>query len=83
MSPTTVSPGIEAKATRYLAQGRLTVQHRSGQTVEATCKGSDPEPYRLGYSPDEGWHCDCPAFRDCAHVFALKLVVATPPEASG
>lgn len=83
MSPTNVSPGIEAKAHRYLAEGRLTIRERSGRTVEAICRGSDAEPYRLGYRPDEGWHCDCPAFRDCAHIHALKLVVATPPEGSG
>lgn len=78
----TVSDAIQRKAVAYLAAGRLTIQARSGRTVTATCQGGDPEPYSLGYSPDDGWHCSCPAFRDCAHIHALKLVVATPPEGS-
>lgn len=71
------SERIEAKATQYLAAGRLKVQERAGRHVRATCAGSAAAPYELGYSPDEGWHCDCPAFRDCAHLHALRLVVAS------
>lgn len=76
-----VSAAIAGKAARYLVEGRLTVHARSGPTVQATCRGSEAEPYQLGYNPEEGWHCDCPAHVNlCAHVFALKLVIATPPE---
>lgn len=76
------SERVQGKAARYLSEGRLTVRERAGHKVRATCRGSGAAPYNLGHDPDSGWWCECPAFGDCAHLHALRLVVALPPEAT-
>lgn len=63
------------KARRYLTEGRLIVRHVEGSNVRAVCRG-DGTLYRLGFSAEHGWACDCPARRRCAHLMALGLVVA-------
>lgn len=70
---------IEAKARRYLGEGRLLVQRVEGDLVEATCTGS--ETYGLGHNDGRGWWCDCPAFgHRCTHLEALMLVVVRKPD---
>jgi hypothetical protein len=64
---------IAAKASRYLAEGRLTVTSVNGDRVTAWCRG-DGEVYELGHDLARGWYCGCPARRDCAHLAALRLV---------
>lgn len=64
---------IEQKAGRYLREGRLTVRSLAGRRVHAVCSGS--ADYELGHSSDDGWWCDCPAYKTCAHLRALQLVV--------
>lgn len=70
----------DAKARRYLAEGRLSVLEVGPQVVRATCRG-DGAVYRLGWWRGR-WGCQCPAggtFRaNCAHLLALRLVVVTP-----
>lgn len=74
-----VSDRIAAKAARYLAEGRLTVRWRDGELVEATCRGSEAEPYNVAHDGD-GWGCDCPAHGPCAHLVALQLVTGGAAE---
>ncbi len=70
---------VEEKARRYLAEGRLTVGHvDAAGVVLAVCRGESGE-YALAHTLDDGWTCDCPARRDCAHLAALRLVTR-PPE---
>jgi uncharacterized Zn finger protein len=67
---------IDAKAARYLREGRLTVLRRDGDLVVAECVGTD-RVYTLGHGPDRPgvWSCSCPATGCCAHTVALMLVV--------
>ena len=75
-----VRENAEAKARRYVCEGRLTVLYvrHGGTLVRATCRG-DGTTYKLGYWPDaKGWRCDCPAKTGkCAHLLALRLVTET------
>lgn len=65
----------DAKAARYLAEGRLIVSRVDHRTIDATCRG-DGRVYRLGRDARRGWHCDCPCTTRCSHLLALGLVVA-------
>lgn len=65
---------VEVKATRYLAEARLTVTAVNGDHVAATCRGSG-EVHDLGHRPGRGWFCSCPVRSDrCAHLLALMSV---------
>jgi uncharacterized Zn finger protein len=64
-----------AKGRRYLGEGRLTVEHVGDVSVRARCRGGGTV-YQLGWSAAGGWRCDCPARKECAHLVALKSVVA-------
>ena len=66
--------GAEAKARRYLSEGRLTVTRVWGDDVRAVVRGSG-EFYRPRHDPNgAGWSCDCPARGTCCHLHALMLV---------
>jgi uncharacterized Zn finger protein len=69
----------DAKAVRLLTCGRLTVEWLDTVTIRAICRGDSGEVYALGYSPDRGWWCDCPAFGRCSHLLALMRVVVLAP----
>jgi len=69
---------MTAKASRYLSEGRLVVTEVVGDRVTAWCRG-DGEVYQLGHDLAQGWHCGCPARRDCAHLTALRLVTTRRP----
>jgi uncharacterized Zn finger protein len=73
--------GVEGKARRLLAEGRVTVTHLDGERIDATCQGTD-HTWRLGWRRDRGgWWCACPARsfgRRCSHLTALMLVTARP-----
>lgn len=62
-----------AKAARYLGEGRLTIERVDADGVTATCRG-DGSVYRVKWEPEVGWSCSCPAWRDCAHLIAARLV---------
>lgn len=65
---------VEAKATRYLAEGRLVVTRVLGDEVSAVCTG-ETGAYDLGHDPGHGWWCSCPVRTDrCCHLAALWLV---------
>jgi uncharacterized Zn finger protein len=65
--------GAAAKGRRYLTEGRLVVLSVHRGRVEALCRG-DGHRWRCGYDGD--WWCRCPARGVCAHLTALRLVVA-------
>ena len=65
----------DVKARRLLAEGRLSVEHRHGDLVIASCRGDSGLVYRVGYDPTRHlWYCDCEARRMCSHITALMLV---------
>ena len=68
---------LEQKAWRYLAEGRLRVEIVHEDIVGATCRGADDAEYVLGYEA-AAWWCSCPPRRECAHLVALRQVVAEP-----
>jgi hypothetical protein len=68
---------LEQKAWRYLAEGRLRVDLVYEDMVGAVCRGADEAEYVLGFEAD-AWWCSCPARRGCAHLVALRQVVAEP-----
>lgn len=66
---------IEEKASRYLVEGRLTIELVAPDEIRATCAGG--QRYELGLEAG-AWWCSCPARTRCAHLAALELV--TDPE---
>ena len=70
---------VEAKAKRYLAEGRVRVQlcdEESG-VASAEVRGNGAV-YAVDHD-DKGWHCDCPARTRCAHIIALESVMVLRP----
>jgi SWIM zinc finger len=61
------------KGARLLAEHRLTVLRVDSERVEAECRGTGAI-YRLGWLPDSGWTCSCPARGRCSHLWALLSV---------
>lgn len=70
----------EAKARRYLAEGRLQVERVEHGLVSARCLGDEGDSYNVRWDQERrSWGCDCPAFGPrCAHVLALARVVRKP-----
>lgn len=69
------------KGRRYLVEGRLTVRQVTRAGVVAFCRGDSALVYRVEWSPDLGWLCNCLACTDqCAHLVALRLVVVANAE---
>lgn len=68
---------VEAKARRYLNEGRVCVVHADEGYLEAFCRGAG-EFYAVVYTR-EGWHCFCPSRGRCAHLAAVQLVSAPRP----
>jgi uncharacterized Zn finger protein len=70
----------EAKALRYLTDGRLEVQRVTETAVDAACLGDEGDLYRLSWNAERRrWECSCPAYgRRCAHVLVLGRVVRKP-----
>jgi uncharacterized Zn finger protein len=66
---------IDAKARRYLAEGRVRIRIVGPNRVEAEVFGGDGAIYRSGLE-ERGWRCNCPARKQCCHISALKLVTA-------
>jgi uncharacterized Zn finger protein len=69
---------VASKGARYRTEGRLRrVDEHADGTLEADCRGNGAV-YSLGRD-ETGWFCNCPARGDCAHLAALRLVVAVEP----
>ena len=65
---------VDAKAARYLAEGRIVVTRVLGDEVTAVCRG-DTGSYDLGHTPGRGWWCSCAVRTDkCSHLAALWLI---------
>lgn len=75
VAATIVRENADVKGRRYLTEGRLTVTTRKQHQVLAVCRG-DGIIHELGWTPDRGWWCTCPALTAaCSHLTALRLVV--------
>jgi hypothetical protein len=70
---------VEAKAQRYLAEGRVRVRfcNEESGVASAEVRGSGAV-YAVDHD-DKGWRCDCPARTECAHIAALKCVTVLKP----
>lgn len=69
---------IDAKARRYLVEGRVVITHVDNDTVRATVRGAGTV-HECGFNRRRWW-CSCrrtPTQR-CSHVAALELVTAPP-----
>jgi hypothetical protein len=66
-----VRESIEAKAPRYLSEGRLLIERVDESGIAALCAGSNVYELRL---EDGEWSCSCPATLLCSHLLALQLV---------
>lgn len=83
--------GVDAKARRLLAEGRLVVERverwpvgappeSQGTLIVARCRGDSGNVYRLGYDPrNQQWRCGCEARGRCSHLIALQLVAVVAP----
>jgi hypothetical protein len=71
----------EARGCRYVAEGRLTVEHVDGDAVHASCRGSGAL-HCVGWDRARGWWCSCPARTRCAHLRALQLVTVREANAA-
>src|SRR6266498_1695710 len=70
---------LDAKALRYIREGRLRVVLVDTEHIEARVRGTDTE-HVTGYERG-GWYCDCQAHqfgRRCSHLAALQLVTVRP-----
>jgi hypothetical protein len=68
---------VAAKAVRYLAESRLTVERVDVDgLVVARCRGGGGE-YHLGWDPSvRQWRCTCLERKgECSHLKALRMVV--------
>jgi uncharacterized Zn finger protein len=66
---------VDAKARRYLAEGRVRIRIVGPNRVSAEVYGTDGAIYRSGLD-ESGWRCNCPARKECCHISALKLATA-------
>ena len=68
-----IRESAEAKARRYLVEGRVWITCVDGDFVRALVRGAG-ELHEAGHRPRDGWYCTCPARRTCAHLHALMAV---------
>jgi uncharacterized Zn finger protein len=70
----------EAKARRYLAEGRLQVQRVELDVVDGRVLGDSGDIYAVRWDQERrSWKCTCPALGvRCSHVLALARVVRKP-----
>lgn len=69
------SEAQQAKAERYLAEGRIIAVFVNDHQAMFHCRGSDDSIYITRFVPNVGWICECPAHKtECVHVYAAKLI---------
>ncbi len=68
---------MHERATRYLEEGRLTIERADDETIVAIC-ASRRRNVRLGFDLDRGWWCGCPINGPCHHLAALMRVTRVP-----
>jgi uncharacterized Zn finger protein len=67
---------IEAKAARYLREGRVQVVSIHEGRILVLVRGSKPDPYTVRFT-NGVWVCSCEAqVWRCSHVAAVQLVVS-------
>ena len=64
---------MREKGERYVAQGRLIVEHVSQDAIRASCRGAGAI-HRITWATGEGWACSCEARGRCSHLVAAMLV---------
>lgn len=70
-----MAESVDQKAGRYLAEGRVAVLQVSPMNGRFKVKGSDDEPYDVGFGGE--WTCNCQArVLECAHILACKKITA-------
>lgn len=70
---------VEAKARRYIDEGRLQVVAMRGDRVRARCHGAGGV-YEVEHFGAGRWRCTCPSSRRCAHIAAVELVTTPSRE---
>jgi uncharacterized Zn finger protein len=70
----------EAKARRYLAEGRLQVERVDHDVVLGRVLGDEGDLYHVRWDQERrSWKCTCPALSvRCSHVLALARVTRKP-----
>jgi hypothetical protein len=74
-----VRENFEAKARRYLAEGRVRICVLNEESGIATAEVRGNGAVYSVRHDEHGWACDCPARTECAHVAALKCVTVLKP----
>ncbi len=69
-----VRENAEAKAKRYLGEGRIVLIRVSDERVLARVRG-DGSVWQVVYQNGK-WSCTCPARGRCSHLLAVGAVVA-------
>lgn len=64
---------VAEKAVKYLSEGKVQVVTHDERSARLTVQGSQPHAYEVEFN-NFGWSCDCPAYTDCAHIEAAKLI---------
>lgn len=64
----------QAKARRYLTEGRITLTHVDQHTARAVIRGDGSHHHVTVTGPT--WTCTCPARTRCSHQIAVGLVIA-------
>jgi hypothetical protein len=67
-----------ARGRRLVAEGRLILRRVDETQIRAVCRGDSGELHELGYHPRGGWWCNCAAWTQCGHLYALQLVTIAP-----
>ena len=68
----------DAKARRFLIDGRVAVRFVQESRVEADVAG-ETGTWHVSFSRG-AWRCDCPSRRRCSHLLAVASVTTRPPE---
>lgn len=68
-----MSTNTTKKAHSYLTGGKVQVKAHNSQVAVFHVSGSASKPYTVMFGPT-GWECNCPAYAECAHVVAAKLI---------
>lgn len=72
--------GPEAKAERYLAEGRVKVVELEESSALIEVQGSREKPYRVKWT-GEAWVCDCESrIYRCTHVICGQSLIAKKEE---
>jgi hypothetical protein len=72
------SAAVQAKADRYLTEGRVCVINASPSRADFLVVGTGTQPYQVRCHA--GWRCTCPSqVETCAHILACQKI--SKPEA--